>query len=139
MDLRVEEMERRLHAAAHDAQVGPSNELLARTKELASHALVAHCSHAREVRRWVFRVLTVMTVTLPIPVLFLWVDWSIARTLLGSLLPAHASVAASAVYLWMKVSLVGFLYATLIPLLVWLAISVRVARPSQALISGGDE
>jgi hypothetical protein len=134
MRMCMEEIERRLKAAGAAAAETPSDTLMQRTMELATHALISHCSQARQMRRWLIRVLALMAFALPIPVLFLWIDWNIARSVLGAILPGEASIAASAIYLWMKISLVGFLYAALVPLLVWLAISVRVSRRTYSMI-----
>lgn len=127
LDHEKPDLQARLRALGRVTQSTPPPRVLANTTAAAVAAMRAGRTADTTVNRWLIRVLAIMAVTLPIPALFLWLDWSVASALMHRMLPAGASAIATSLYLWMKMSLIGMTYMLLIPLLVWFAVRVRVA------------
>ena len=73
-----------------------------------------------------------LVVTLPVPLLWLYLDWSTVLAVLGSFAPPAASRVGAGFYLWFRVSALAFAYAILAPLFFSLAVRIRAARESTA-------
>src|SRR5262245_29961567 len=102
----------------------PDQSLLERTKSAASAALSAQmcATLERQRRKAVSALLVALLITIPIPALFLWADWTAVSSLLGVALPEAASRVASGIYLWVKVCALGLIYGIATPALLYAAV-----------------
>lgn len=123
-----DELESRLRQMSRREACGPSRELMERTvlaaRQAAARRNVPSAALAR--RQWALRVLAVCTGLLPIPMLFLWLDWAALSSLLHSVMPGRLSAICAGVYVWMNASILALIYMFLCLALVRLALRIRV-------------
>jgi hypothetical protein len=105
----------------------PSAELLERTTA-ASAAHLALCQQSVYKRRRSSLMLGTVALagaTLPIPLLFLWGDWTAATALFEKLLSPTASEIASSIYLWVRFCALSLVYLVAVPSLAWCALRMN--------------
>lgn len=103
----------------------PGQALVRRTTDIAA-AQLAGCTarNMQRRRRLLTGTLLLVAATLPIPLLFLWGDWTATSALFDSFLSPAASEVASSIYLWMKLCALSLIYLIATPTIaVW---AVRV-------------
>jgi hypothetical protein len=114
----------------------PGQELLTRVQADAGTVLTARkiavAVQAQRRRKAAFYLLIIAT--MPIPALFVWVDWSAATSVFSAVLPHGASAVVSGVYLWLKVVALVLMYGIGIG---GAAYAAFAARRSEGEIGGG--
>ena len=66
-----------------------------------------------------------LLVTFPIPLLFLWMDWSAINSMFNSLLPASISGYVAGFFLWLKFAALILIYGIGIAGIIWTVMSAR--------------
>lgn len=99
----------------------PGRVLVRRTTDIAAaHLAGCNARNMQRRRRMVTDTLLLVAATLPIPLLFLWGDWTATSALFDSFLSPAASEVASSIYLWMKLCALGLIYLIAVPAIaVW--------------------
>ncbi len=142
MKLSADDLEGRLRQLGRATRELPRPQLLQRAKSVAAAAATNgryEAAAAMVRRRWLMRVVLVFIAALPIPIGFLWLDWTAMSFVLNAFLPGAVSTVIAVAYLWLKASLVGILYVLLPPVVIWFALKIHSpgrACPS-ALVTEG--
>ncbi|MGI8906831.1 MAG: hypothetical protein ACR2IE_10110 [Candidatus Sumerlaeaceae bacterium] len=76
-------------------------------------------------RRKLVGLYCLLLATLPLPLLFVWMDWSAVSSVFGAMLPPSASAIVSGVYLWLKVTALVLIYAIGLCAMVTMALCMR--------------
>ncbi|MBX7247143.1 MAG: hypothetical protein K1X53_16725 [Candidatus Sumerlaeaceae bacterium] len=76
-------------------------------------------------RRMIAGILGTVLLTLPVPLLFLYFDFTLVSAMLGRLLPVEASRIGTGIYMWFKICGIVLFYSALIPFGIWLAGHIR--------------
>jgi len=128
------DLETRLRAAGRATAEAPRPQALDGARRAARLALAGPGGPAAVFarRHAMWRVVMALVVTLPVPLLWLWLDWSTVLAVLDLFAPPAASRVGAGLYLWFRVSVLAFAYAILAPMFFSLAVRVRAARESTA-------
>jgi hypothetical protein len=115
----------------------PSAELLSRVQAQAAPVLVARtfAVAAQAKRRRTAALYALMLATIPVPALFLWIDWTAVSSLFSAMLPSGASAVVSGIYLWLKIIALVLIYGIGIGGMVYAAF---LTRRSDGEIGGGE-
>ena len=117
-------LEMQLRALGRRLEQAPNQNLVFRTRVAAMEAIGRQVPaiERRRRRRLAGALTALFIITLPAPLLFMWVDWTAASALCRSLFPGQVSHAVSLAYLWIKVCGLAMIYGTCVPLLFWVAL-----------------
>jgi hypothetical protein len=112
-----EQVEMELRALGRRQARVPTHELMERV-QAAAHAemdKLQRTSAAIRQRNFTTILCFVLLLVLPLPALFLWLDWAAVSSLLARLLPPSASGMASVLYFWLKIGSLVAVYGMLLP------------------------
>ena len=102
----------------------PDPVLLDRVQQQSRAAIVSAgtANALQSQRNNLFGLYCLLVATLPIPALFLWMDWTAVSSMFSAMLPKAASQVASGIYLWLKLASLVLFYGIGISLIVWSAV-----------------